>query len=59
MSTPKPNRPFCPTNWLLPHLTAYHITVAVVLGAATAGFGALVAVLLIVCTNFSVIGWIE
>ena len=50
---------FCPTQWLLPHLTPYHITVAVGLGIATAGFGALTAVLIIIATNFNVLGWIE
>jgi len=62
MSTPspeKPKRPFCPSVWLKPHLTPYHLTVAVVLGLATAGFGALVTVLLLICTNFNVLGFIE
>jgi hypothetical protein len=40
-------------------LTPYHLTVAVVLGLATAGFGALVTVLLLICTNFNVLGFIE
>jgi len=59
-ATPASARPFfCPTQWLFPHLTPYNITVAVVLGAATAGFGALVTVLIIIATNCNVLGLVE
>ena len=57
--TPASDRPFCPTRWLLPHLTAYNLTVIGVLGAATAGFGALVAILIIIATKCNVLGLIE
>lgn len=39
--------------------TPYHIVLAVVIGAITAGFGALVAVLLLIATNFNVLSLIE
>jgi hypothetical protein len=40
-------------------LTPYNITVAAVLGLATAGFGALIAVLLLIATNFNLLGFVE
>ena len=46
-------------KWVKHHSTPYHLTVAVVLGLVTAGFGALVVVLIIIATNFNVLGWIE
>jgi len=62
MSTPPPTapeRPYCPIVWLKAHLTPYNITVAAVLGLATAGFGALIAVLLLISTNFNLLGFVE
>ena len=63
MSTPPPaastSRPYCPVVWLKSHLTPYHLTVAAVLGLGTVGFTVLVAVLLLICTNFNVLGFIE
>jgi hypothetical protein len=44
---------------LKPLLTPYYLAVAGLLGAATVGFLVLIAVLVIVSTNFSVIGFIE
>ena len=59
-ATQASTRPFfCPSRWLVPHLTPYNITVAVVLGVATAGFGALVTVLIIIATNCNVLGLVE
>jgi hypothetical protein len=37
----------------------YHVVVAALLGLVTAVFAAVVLVIVIVATNFSVIGWIE
>lgn len=67
MATPSPAAPasaparpwFCPTVWLKPFLNPYYITVAAVLGAITAGFAVLVAILIIIATNFNVLGLIE
>lgn len=42
-----------------PFLTPYYLTIAGVLGAITAGFGALVVVLILIVTNFNVLGWME
>jgi hypothetical protein len=44
---------------LKPYLTPYYITVVAVLGLATACFVALVAVIVLVATNFNVLGLIE
>ncbi len=55
----KPNRPYCPSTWLKPYLTPYYFTVAAVLGAVTAGFILLITVLLIIATNFNVLGAVE
>jgi len=54
-----PTRPFCPSTWLKPHLTAYNLTVAAVLGGITAVFFTVIALLIIVSVNFNVLGWIE
>ena len=63
MSTPSPapesSKPFCPIELVKPYLTPYYITIAAVLGAATAGFGALIAVIVLIATNFNVLGWME
>ncbi len=63
MSTPASAAPtkseFSPKVWLLSHLTPYHLTVAAVLGLATAGFTALIVVLLLISTNFNLLGWTE
>jgi hypothetical protein len=42
-----------------PFLVPYYLTVAAVLGAITAGFAAVFILLIIVVTNFNVLGWIE
>jgi len=39
--------------------TPYHLGLVIVIGAITAGFGALVAVLLLIATNFNVLTLIE
>jgi hypothetical protein len=44
---------------LKPFLTPYYITVAAVLGLATAGFVALVGVIILIATNFNLLGAIE
>ncbi len=63
MSTPaatESTRPwYCPTRWLLPHLTVFHLAVAAGIGAATVGFSALIVVLLLISTNFNLLGWTE
>jgi len=67
MSTPSPapqapasatNR-FCPIKLIKPYLTPYYIAIAAVLGAITAGFVAVTALLIIVALNFNVLGWME
>jgi hypothetical protein len=62
MSTPPPaapEKPYCPIVWLKTHLTPYHLTVAAVLALATAGFTALIAVLLLISANFNLLGFVE
>ncbi len=39
--------------------TPYHVFLVVAIGGITAGFGALVAVLLLIATNFNVLTLIE
>lgn len=50
---------FCPSVWLKPYLTPYYIVIAVVLGAITGVFAALTGVLLLIATNFNLLGLIE
>lgn len=57
--TDSPKPWFCPSVWLRPHLTAYNLTVASVLGGLTAVFFTVIALLIIVALNFNVLGWIE
>jgi hypothetical protein len=67
MSTPSataaqasaPTRPFCPIERLKPFLVPYYITVAAVLGAITVVFAVVTVVLVLVVTNFNVLGLIE
>jgi hypothetical protein len=42
-----------------PFLVPYYITLAAVLGAATVGFIVLIAVIVLVATNFNLLGAIE
>ena len=58
-STAPAAKPYCPIELLKPYLNPYYLTVAAVLGGITAVFGALVAVLIIIATNFNVLGWME
>jgi hypothetical protein len=44
---------------LKPYLAPYYLTVAAVLGAITAGFAVVFVLLVLVVTNFNVLGWIE
>jgi len=46
-------------EWIKHHTTVYHLTIAAVLGALTAGFVAMIAVVIIIGTNFNVLGWME
>ncbi len=42
-----------------PYLVPYYLTVAGVLGAITALFAVLFVVLVLVVTNFNLLGWME
>jgi hypothetical protein len=42
-----------------PFLAPYYLTIAAVLGGMTAAFVALIAVLILLATNFNVLGWME
>jgi len=42
-----------------PYLVPYYLTVAAVLGAITAGFVVLTVLIILVATNFNVLGLIE
>ncbi|MCE0523175.1 MAG: hypothetical protein LV480_09725 [Methylacidiphilales bacterium] len=67
MSTPSPAnkasapvaRPYCPIELMKPFLVPYYLTIAAVLGAITAGFVVVTALLILVVTNFNLLGWIE
>jgi hypothetical protein len=50
---------FCPSVWLKPHLTMYHMVVASVLGTITVVFITVIALLIICALNFNVLGWVE
>jgi hypothetical protein len=50
----------CPfEHYVKPWLTPYYITVAAVLGAITAVFGALTLALILIVANFNILAWIE
>ena len=66
MSTPasvaqpsKAAKPYCPIELLKPYLTPYYLTIGAALGAATAGFVALIVVVVLIATNFNVLALIE
>jgi hypothetical protein len=65
MSTPAPaaqtpaSKPYCPIERLKPYLVPYYLTVAAVLGAITAVFAVVTVLLVLIVTNFNVLGWIE
>jgi hypothetical protein len=63
MSTPSPTaptaKPYCPVELIKPYLVPYYLTVAAVLGAITAGFAVVFVLLILVVTNFNVLGWME
>jgi hypothetical protein len=59
MSTPTSNKPCAFERYVKPWLTPYYLTVAAVLGAITAVFGALTVALLLIVTNFNILSWIE
>jgi hypothetical protein len=42
-----------------PYLAPYYLTVAAALGAATVGFVVVIALLILVATNFNILGFIE
>jgi multisubunit Na+/H+ antiporter MnhC subunit len=44
---------------LKPYLAPYYLTVAAVLGAITVGFAVVIVLLVLVVTNFNVLGLIE
>jgi multisubunit Na+/H+ antiporter MnhC subunit len=55
--------PFPSPAWLMervkPFLAPYYLTVAAVLGAITVGFAVVTVLLVLVATNFNVLGWME
>jgi hypothetical protein len=65
MATPSTNvkssssRPFSLVERVKPYLIPYYITLAAVLGAATTGFLVIIALLILVVSNFNVLGLIE
>jgi hypothetical protein len=58
-STAAPHRPFCPVEFVKPFLVPYYLTIAAVLGAITTVFVVLCLVLVLIVTNFNVLGWME
>jgi hypothetical protein len=67
MSTPSfPNPALFPLSsraWLMKHwkplLAPYYLTIAALLGAATVGFLVVIGLLVLVATNFNLLGWME
>ena len=65
MATPSTNvkssssRPISLVERVKPYLIPYYITLAAVLGAATTGFLVIIALLILVVSNFNVLGLIE
>jgi hypothetical protein len=67
MATPSPSaqapapasQKFCLIERLKPFFAPYYLTVAAVLGAITVGFVVVTVLLILVVTNFNVLGWIE
>jgi hypothetical protein len=62
MATPSPATPKkpCPfERYVKPFLTPYYFTVAAVLGAITAVFGAVTIALILIVANFNILTWIE
>lgn len=67
MSTPSPapqaSEPTTPPLHLIerikPYLAPYYLMVAGVLGAITVGFAIVFVLLILVVTNFNVLGWME
>jgi hypothetical protein len=62
MATPAPDR-VCPFEktfaTLKPYLVPYYFAVAAMLGLITVVFGAVVGVLILMITNFNILGLIE
>jgi hypothetical protein len=56
---PAPTPKFCLLELVKPFLAPYYLTVAAVLGAITVGFAIVVVLLILVVTNFNVLGFIE
>ena len=42
-----------------PHLTPFNLSIAALIGLITALFGAITLILILVATNFNVLGWME
>jgi hypothetical protein len=58
-STSANSRPFCPIEKLKPFLVPYYLTIAAVLGAITTLFVVICLVLVLIATNFNLLGWME
>jgi hypothetical protein len=57
--TSAPKRHVTFSERLKPFLAPYYLTVAGVLGAITVGFAVVFVLLILVVTNFNVLGWME
>ena len=58
-STSAPQFPFCLIEKVKPFLAPYYLAVATVLGAITAVFVVICLVLVLIVTNFNLLGWME
>ncbi len=56
---PSPIRKAPLSERIKPYTVPYYLTVAGVIGAITAGFVVVIALLILVVANFNVLGWIE
>ncbi len=67
MATPSPAAPvsapaspkFCLMERVKPYLAPYYLVYAAVLGLITVGFVVVTVLIVLVVTNFNVLGWIE
>jgi len=54
-----PSPKFCLIERVKPYLAPYYLLVAAVLGAITVGFAVLTLLIVLVVTNFNMLGWME
>jgi hypothetical protein len=59
MVTTSPAAKPCMLDRVKPYLVPYYLTLLGLIGAITVGFVVLIGLLVLVVTNFNVLGWME